>query len=424
MINFETASGTLYQGHVIDVLKTLPEKSIYTCVTSPPYWGLRDYGTLPLVWPGSGLPNCEHIWEPIELKSRGGKINPDNPDAKMVPQRQAQGDLRGKGIRSNICHRCGAWLGSLGLEDHPDRFIEHLVEIFREVRRVLRDDGTLWLNLGDTYAGGGYRSRTKARNEQEGWKGSKQETNKGTSGFLTEQVVTPDGYKPKDLMGIPWRTAIALQEDGWYLRNDIIWAKPNPMPESVTDRCTKSHEYIFLLSKNKNYYFDNDAIREPHADANRMNFTPGSRLHGNDPDRNDNDMAERYKTKYVGKGEYGGGGTSFVGHSGNFKADGTPIGHPGGRNKRTVWTVTPKPYKGAHFAVFPQELITPCVLAGAPENGAVLDPFFGSGTTGLVSEEWNRRWVGVELNPEYCELAQKRLANISTAKNVINEIFS
>jgi DNA modification methylase len=391
---FRTASGTLYQGNVLDILRTLPEQSIYTCVTSPPYWGLRDYGTVPLIW--GGLPNCEHIWEAQVLKSRGGVVNPEK--ASLVPQRLAAGDLRGKGgIKSNYCRICGAWLGSLGLESHPDMFIEHLVEIFREVRRVLRDDGTAWLNLGDTYAGGGYRSST-ARENQKGWKGQKQETNKGTAGFTSKQTVTPEGYKSKDLMGIPWRTALALQDDGWYLRQDIIWAKPNPMPESVKDRCTKSHEYIFLLAKSQQYYYDINAIKEPCSPSNISDY-----------------MARQTMDN---KSDHGGTRSDL----GRSREDYMPEDLM--RTKRSVWNVTPKPYKGAHFAVFPKELILPCILAGAPKGGAVLDPFFGSGTTGLVCEENDRKWIGIELNPEYCDLAQRRLASIATAKNVLDEVFA
>jgi site-specific DNA-methyltransferase (adenine-specific) len=223
-----------------------------------------------------------------------------------------------------------------------------MVKVFREVRRVLRDDGTLWLNLGDSYASGGRGGGVK------GERGEKQRSNKGA---LLGPKRAPDGFKSKDLVGIPWRVAFALHADGWYLRSDIIWHKPNPMPESVTDRPTKAHEYLFLLAKSERYYYDIAAIREPFADALQS-----------DPSAN------------------------------------------GGRNRRTVWTVTPQPYRGAHFAVMPEALVEPCILAGSRRGNRVLDPFAGSGTVGVVALRHGRRFIGMELNPDYCAMARHRIA--------------
>jgi DNA modification methylase len=277
-----------------------------TCVTSPPYYGLRDYG-----------------------------------------------------------HE-----GQIGLEETPEQYISAMVEVFRCVWDVLEDDGTLWLNIGDSYAGNNSRA-----------------SNNGRAGFgnAREKVVnrTGEGLKTKDLIGIPWMLAFALRADGWYLRQDIIWHKPNPIPESVQDRCTKSHEYIFLLSKSQKYHFDHIAIKEP------LKGEPESR------DKN----AEGYQADYA-KGD-------------RFSQGERVFGADGMANKRSVWSVPVKPYSGAHFAVFPSELIEPCILAGAPVGGIVLDPFMGSGTTAQVAQDLGRQYIGCELNPEYGKLQKKRTAQIS-----------
>jgi DNA modification methylase len=296
-------------GDVREKLKELPDKSIQMCVTSPPYYALRDYG---------------------------------------------ESD-------------------QLGLEDTPEEFVENMVGVFAEVHRVLRDDGTLWLNLGDSY----YNYRPG-----KGQYVPKQTVSKTRQDFPVEvgrRANKLEGLKEKDLVGIPWRVAFALQADGWYLRQDIIWHKPNPMPESVRDRCTKAHEYIFLLSKNKKYYYDHEAIKEPtktkdnsnrNRDITKLNNTPGrSKMKG-------------LKTNNYDK-----------------------------RNKRSVWTVTTKPYKEAHFATYPPDLIEPCILAGCPEGGHVLDPFGGSGTTGMVAERNNRNCTLIDLNGGYVEIARNRIKN-------------
>ena len=279
----------------------------------------------------------------------------------------------------------------IGLEDTPAEYVEKMVEVFRGVKRVLRDDGTLWLNLGDSYAGGGRGCDTP-----------KQRSNKGTQDM--PKSVVPAGLKPKDLIGIPWRVAFALQADGWYLRQDIIWSKPNPMPESVTDRCTKAHEYIFLLSKSPRYYYDADAVKEPVTDSTVERLSQ---------DIENQRGSERVPNKTNGN-------MKAVAHKSACTPGQTPHSKAlkcmngekdpvyVSRNKRSVWTVTTKPYKGAHFATFPPDLIRPCILAGCPQKGTVLDCFGGSGTTGMVAEEEGRSSVLIELNPEYVELGKKR----------------
>lgn len=312
---------------VLEGLRTLPDNSVNCCVTSPPYWGLRDYG-----------------------------------------------------------HQ-----GQIGLEDTPQEYVTRMVEVFREVRRVLRDDGTLWLNLGDSYGGlgGGPNSglsrladkcspRKNPRNENRDDRGDVPRAKKKISA----------NCKQKELLGIPWKVAFALQEDGWFLRQDIIWHKPNPMPESVTDRCTKAHEYIFLMTKNSKYYYDNDSIKEKSVTTvNRKTLPTDEYKAGKTPNEVTGKMTNR-------------GGKSL--------AYAYPNGIPF-RNKRSVWTVTTKPFKGAHFAVMPQDLVEPCVKAGCPEGGVVLDPFAGSGTTLVVASKLNRSAIGIELNPDYVSIIEERL---------------
>lgn len=259
--------------------------------------------------------------------------------------------------------------GQIGLEATPEQFIAALVAVFREVKRVLRDDGTCWINIGDSYAANrGYQVPDGKVGDVGNSKGSK----------------VPDGCKPKDLIGIPWMLAFALRADGWYLRQEIIWAKPNPMPESVTDRCTKSHESIFLLAKSEKYYFDNGAIKEDVSQSSVV--------------RLQQDVEQQTGSDRVpGK------------TNGNMKA----VGSMDKRNKRSVWTVATTPYSGAHFATFPTALIEPCILAGAPAGAVVLDPFFGSGTTGQVAQNLGRKFIGCELNPSYKALQDERLCQPS-----------
>ena len=300
----------IYEGDCIEQLKRLADQSINTCITSPPYWGLRNY----------------------------------------------QEDKQ------------------LGMEDTPEEFISNLVDVFREVKRVLRDDGTVWLNLGDTYCGTGHKGNYTDPKHKEGRNGQKI--------ALNNKI---DGLKSKDLVGIPWRVALALQQDGWYLRQDIIWHKPNPMPESVKDRCTKAHEYIFLLSKNKKYYYDYEAIKEDAKRPNERQIFGGSKAKNNTI-KKDDPMSR-----------------------GGSEQWGREIITSPKRNKRSVWTVPTKPFKGAHFATFPPELIEPCILAGCPEGGVVLDPFGGSGTTAVVANNHYRNAVLIELNRSYIAIMKKRL---------------
>jgi DNA modification methylase len=279
----------------------------------------------------------------------------------------------------DTCDQCGARRidSQLGLESTPQEYVANMVRVFREVWRVLKDDGTLWVNIGDSYAAhpGQRKDTDKA--------GEKQRTNGASTGVGSRSV---DSLKPKDLCGIPWRLAFALQEDGWYLRSDIIWAKPNPMPESVTDRPTKSHEYIFLLTKQERYFYDADAIREPHVrlwdDSNGGNLS-----------RN-------------GEHKYGDGLRDKSEYRPNLKD--YPKPNELGRNKRTVWTVATQPYSEAHFATFPEDLIKPCIMAGSAIGDTVLDPFGGSGTTGQVAIELGRKAVLIELNQEYIEMIKIR----------------
>jgi DNA modification methylase len=348
------------------ILPTLEAGSAQTCVTSPPYWGLRDYGTGQ--WEG-GDAECGHA----EYRSIGASTLRNDGREKIGTQSYEKTaatviPYRGK------CGKCGARRidQQLGLESTPEEYIANMVAVFREVWRVLRDDGTLWLNLGDSYATGG---RGGHRLEDAGDRG-------GTD--LLPRSKPPPGLKPKDLCMMPARVALALQADGWYLRSDIIWHKLNPMPESVTDRPTKAHEYIFLLAKQERYFYDAEAIREP---ANPEHFS-------------------RYKYDFTGAPE------GSVICPGDINGQRTM---PKGkrefneqRNKRSVWTIATQPYREAHFATFPEDLIKPCILAGSRVGDIVLDPFAGSGTVGQVALEFGRRAILIELNPDYIKLAQDR----------------
>ena len=311
----------ILQGNVNDKLKEIESDSIQCVVTSPPYWGLRDYGT-------------------------------DD---------------------------------QLGLEATPEEYVDNMVKVFREVKRVLKDDGTVWLNLGDSYCGGNRKS-----NPKQSMNGEKETGHK--IGYTPSRDMNHDTIKPKDLVGIPWRVAFALQSDGWYLRQDIIWHKPNPMPESVTDRCTKSHEYIFLLSKSAKYFYDNDAIAEKSTWDVDGNGTIQRALRQKDTNKSSPTKIKNGIRKIYTNGK----------HNQTFKkVNGT-------RNKRSVWTINTKPYKDSHFAVFPPKLPELCIKAGSSEGDVILDPFFGSGTTGWVAQRLGRKWIGIELNPEYIKIADKR----------------
>lgn len=367
-------SGKIITGDCLEVLKTLPDESVDCCVTSPPYYGLRDYGTGK--WVG-GDPDCPHYrtTKTSENTATGHKAMMDT------------GHPVGDAIYKSVCPLCGAVREDrqIGLEETPEQYIEKLTEVFREVKRVLKDDGTLWVNIGDSYWGSGSRgfdftdTFTEASKLQRGSKGTIDLHN------LPKLTGNVNGYKNKDMIGIPWMLAFALRSDGWYLRQDIIWQKPNPMPESVTDRCTKSHEYIFLLSKKPHYYFDYKAIQE--------------------------DSKYGAADKRSGKGRIAYDGKRTQSDYPNL-AQQSFVTITDKRNKRDVWSVTVKAIREAHFATFPEDLIAPCILAGSRVGGTVLDPFFGSGTTGRVATKYGRNYIGIELNPEYVEIGEKRNSEV------------
>lgn len=424
---------TVYAGDCREVLRTLPDESVHCVVTSPPYWGLRDYGTAS--WEG-GDEGCDHQYQ------KGGR-NPETAGKQLTNA----GTLFSQ--YEKVCGKCGAVRidNQLGLEPTPEQYVDNMVAVFREVRRVLRDDGTLWLNLGDSYAaqGGGGESRMKELHADPArLKGIHSAAGHGQRSGT--KGVTYPGLKPKDLVGIPWRVAFALQADGWYLRSDIIWSKPNPMPESVTDRPTKAHEYVFLLAKSPRYYFDADAVRESGTTGAWGAMPPI-------------------------------GGIKQTNGNGNATYSGNQPPSDGNRNIRSVWTIPTQPYPGAHFAVFPPKLVEPCIKAGSSERGVcpecgapwrrvvedrpypaelanakkahggignnlggqrhqdwldanpklttgwepschhdplnvvpatVLDPFAGSGTVGMVAQSLSRRAVLIDLNPNYIDQQMTR----------------
>lgn len=340
---FETEHGVIYQGDALTILKQLPSESVQCVVTSPPYWRLRDYGV----------------------------------------DRQ------------------------IGLEKTPEEYVSKLVDIFRELKRVLKKNGTLWLNLGDSYASG---------------KGTCYNPGGNTSSFNVhfdrgnKSTLAKSGLKPKDLVGIPWRVAFALQADGWYLRQDIIWHKPNPMPEPVKDRCTKAHEYVFLLSKSPRYYYDAEKISEPlnyPKDLDRK--TPAvfggknkhlltqkqSRLHSGNEYKRKVKIPSGWDTKP--------GAHNTIHRNGRSRPEYQEHEEIIRRNKRSVWTIASQPFPQAHFATFPEKLVKPCILAGSQEGDTILDPFFGSGTVGVVALKYNRKFIGIDLNLEYCKIAKERI---------------
>jgi len=404
----------------------LPDESVQCVVTSPPYWGLRDYGLEGSVWGGEA--GCRHEWGDEMLAKP--TIMYVNKHTKALNDGWTDSNAEREVRQPNqgaFCRLCGAWRGCLGLEPTPELYVNHMVEIFREVRRVLRSDGTVWLNLGDSYAGGSGSDPYR----------------RTTSGGMGP------GLKPKDLCGIPWRVAFALQADGWWLRSDIIWHKPNPMPESVTDRPTKSHEYLFLLTKSKRYFFDQEAVREKGS----SNSHGGGRATG-----------DRYSDK------------SGRGDRGQVAGNARPAIETGGRNVRSVWRIATQPYSGAHFATMPPKLVEPCIKAGTSEKGAcpecgapwervvgkgalqvsghargvahshipmrndqgqdafmtrqsattgwrpgcdcaagdpvpclAVDPFGGAGTVAYVAMQLGRRGVVIDANGDYCQMAWRRL---------------
>ena len=372
----------VYLGNSLEVIKTFPDESVDCVVTSPPYYGLRDYGTG--TWIG-GDPNCDH--EDARKKTRFDYA---------IDEKQSTSKGTDMKIYEKVCPICGAVRvdEQIGLEETPEEYIERLVSLFREIRRVLKKDGTCWVNLGDSYSGNCSR------------------TSKGRAGMGAERegVFKKGGVLPsKNLIGIPWRFAFAMQNDGWILRQDIIWAKPNPMPESVTDRCTKSHEYIFLFSKSEKYYFDYEAIQEPANTQKEINPKFGGTKYGNNDDKHFQTYSGNEWKPKTKNCQYDGQRPNTM-HL--RREEGLPDEEYVVRNKRDVWSVNVRPNNEAHFATYPQMLIQPCILAGSPQGGVVLDPFMGSGTTGIVARKLGRKYVGIELNPEYQKMAERRIATL------------
>jgi DNA modification methylase len=567
----------IYQGDALGVLKTLPDKFVNCCVTSPPYYGLRSYQTNPVIWDNDE--NCQHEWgnKILPRNSKSGK----HSEKSCIGAKKAQDDAR-RTLGTDFCSKCGAWRGELGAEPTPELYVKHLVEIFREVKRVLKDDGTVWLNLGDSYFGSGGASGQSPDHTNFG----KKRTERSYASEGITRNLKHNFLKPKDLVGIPWAVAKALRdpyytgsikneldrvwlaamidaegcicgsyhirkddgrprtnisititntnelilnkafgifpeasrhihenhyeghlgtkdswrwivfstqgkqkliseiypyliakkkqakiawnfleyqkkakhygktpqmqevrdlrkemitmismlnkgedfdlptwmkepeslwEQGWYLRQDIIWAKNSCMPESVTDRCTKSHEYIFLLSKSQKYYYDYEAILEEATGYDGRKdtmFKGGVKYDGFNQQTMLSRGHERWRYKNLkNKGQQN--------HSMHEKrANGESDENYPVRNKRSVWTVNPQPFKESHFAVFPEALIEPMILAGSPENGVILDPFMGAGTTGLVARKLNRNYIGFELNPEYIKIAENRILPIEEIKEI------
>lgn len=392
-------SWSVIEGDALDVLRTLDAGSVQTCITSPPYFGLRDYGTG--AWEG-GDPDCDH--------QQDTGFNAGFNERWGQGRGERKQEERGKRPYGGVCGCCGATRTDrqIGLESSPDEFVEALVGVFCEVRRVLRDDGTVWLNLGDSYAGSwGAQSRppgeasTLRRNGGTGPNPKMLSAGQIAAHPKTTRTGSiPSGspFKPKDLLGIPWLVAFALRADGWWLRSEIVWAKPNPMPESVTDRPTRAHEQVFLLSKSARYFYDADAIREDGKDWSSGG--PGTGI---------------MPTHHYGADN--GGNEGLAGIAARYK-DGT---QPAGRNKRSVWEIATQPYPEAHFATFPPKLVEPMVLAGSAEGDTVLDPFCGAGTTGVVALRRERSFIGIDLNPDYCELARQRIRDDGPLFNVESE---
>lgn len=374
----------LYGVDVREGLKKIADNSIQTICTSPPYFGLRDYGTA--TWVG-GDPNCNHF--------RDNKI----PEHQKSGHVHMIGHAVGDAIYSDVCKKCGAKRvdAQIGVEATIEEYIDSLVSVFDACKRVLRKDGTLWVNLGDTYSRGSRKTVAK----QGGLCASKSDADKYEFFSTAANLGDHETIKPKDLIGIPWRVALALQAAGWYLRNDIIWAKDNPMPESVRDRMTKSHEYVFLFAhpdSGGKYYFDQDAIREPVAKGTHERNQYGW--------KNKQPMVSPVDRRGI-----------IVNRN---QLNETTLNK--GRNKRTVWNVNPVSYSGAHFACWPPKLVKPMILSGSAPGDTVLDPFSGSATTGQVALCLGRNYVGTDLNEDYFKLAEGRLTGLKPSRKPKEEI--
>ncbi len=467
-------------GDCRDVLRTLGAASAHTCVTSIPYYGKRDYGVEPTLWGGD--PGCAHDFD-REVHDRSRR-SPGTQNGSLTGDGRYQAEAKRFETRSHFC-RCGAWRGCLGLEPDWRMYVENVVEVFREVARVLRPDGTLWLNVGDSYAtgagkvgehpGGGEQGAKWAGRPEPGktsWAGPRGEKSRASRlgrsagihtamGPMTQPNRLPQaGMKPKDMMGIPWRVAFALQDDGWWLRDDVIWSKPNPMPESTTDRTTKAHEYLFLLARSERYYFDQEAIKEDVAatsvarlarnvDAQRGSYRVPGKTNG--PMKA---VRARGNAKTFRGGSYVNHDSFDNGAGAERDSTGNAPNESGKRNKRSVWTISTKSFSGefcrgcrtyfegetlralrvekvdlggerpelirhcscgatdrwlSHFATFPPELVEDCVKAGCPPGGTVLEPFAGAATTGMVADRLGRNAVLIELNPDFAEMGRQRV---------------
>lgn len=439
MYNIDEIRNTILCGHVLKVLKEVPDESVDMVVTSPPYWALRNYKTDGQIWDEDE--NCSHEW---------GEVMPDHHPGQVEQTKWKSADAAGSGQTSGsgqFCQKCGAWKGELGLEPSYDLFVKHLCDIFDEIKRILKPYGTCWVNLGDTY-----NSHLAKSKNVGGFEGRQMKKNQD---YSDSKIIGKGniGLPDKCLVQIPARFAIEMTNRGWVLRNELIWEKVNCMPSSAADRFTVEFEKIFFFSKNPHYYFEQQL--EKGKDIESRNALAAKEIVN--------------PTKYTDEDKYGGGGTSFKGHSGFFRADGTVIGTPGYRNKRCVWRIKTKPFSEAHFAVFPPELVETPIKAGCPEfvceycgepqrvvvdkksvatrpnkstkdedgqfatdrrrfvamygnrrlegcecgkdfrSGIVLDPFMGSGTTGMVAKRLNRDYLGVDLNSKYIKIAEKRI---------------
>lgn len=385
----EIKRNKIIQGNALYVLRQMPTESVQMCVTSPPYWGLRTYGITAQVWGGD--PECGHDWV-----------------TEIIKYHCDREGHRGKNLHSpdsaeySYCRKCDAWRGDLGLEPTVAMYIKHLTEIFDEVRRVLRSDGILWLNMGDKYNTG-----TNGQPNGIGKKYGRTEDHHGhdrpcRAATALKRKPDPE-FKRKDLIGLPWMTAFALRDAGWWFRRDIVWHKPNVMPESAKDRPHGAHEYIMLLSKSIKYYYDERAIQE---NASNNTHSRGGGLNPKaenwpGPTGWDRSIGKGGHNKKVGRYPQPKQNRSFS------KAVSRVVKH---RNKRSVWTIPCKPFFGPHYATFPPDLVRPCILAGSRPGDLVLDPFMGVGTVALVAEKLGRNWLGIELDPGAIDMAERRLA--------------
>lgn len=388
---------TVLTGNSRKLLLSFPSESIDCCITSPPYWGLRDYGSGK--WIG-GDPECHHRKVKFKSSDLQATVGTDG----------------GCGIFKDTCKHCGAVRQDeqLGMEKTPEEYVRNMVDVFREVKRILKKDGTLWLNLGDTYMGGkGANGASKAYLDNVSVINKKALVATAPGDFRPNDRPHPF-IKPKDLVGIPWSVAFALRDDGWYLRQDIVWSKPNCMPESVMDRCTKAHEYIFLLSKNRKYYFDYKAIQQPaKPDSSQRKLRANGSNHkwiDGAPGQPSHTMKDpRPNMRRSGNLERKDASVRMVPEDSGKNQAGSVPWEGDMANKRSVWEVPTIAFKGAHYATFPPDLIVDCIKAGCKENGVILDPFAGAGTAPMVARKLNRNFIGIELLPANVEMTDQRL---------------